>query len=601
MPRYSKELIAEIKSKFRVSDVIGKFVKLTQRGNEFVGLSPFKNEKTPSFTVNDQKEFYHCFSSAEHGDIFSFLMKHKNMSYPESIEYLARLAGIDPAKGIIRNPNYIEKDFSSFRKIMSEVNNFFIAQLKKSRDAQNYIEKRLIDGAIVKKFELGYSGTGSNQLYKFIKDRKLDINDALSLGLIKKSNRNEGEYYDFFRNRLMFPIKDYRSNIIAFGGRALDNSNIKYINSADSPIFKKSYQLFNLNVAVEDNRKLNDLIIVEGYMDVISLYQNNYKHAVAPLGTALTSYQLERAWKVCENPIIMFDGDEAGQKASQRAAMLALSNLAPDLSLRFCILPENYDPDDFIKVNKSSEMQNIIKNSLSLSEFIWKTELEKEDISTPEKKAGFEKRIRNIATSISDPIVKEYYAKFFNEKINQIKLIKSREKYFKNNNTSNLISNEVIKSERVKNESHVSIVREKIIIICLIENPSLILKYAEELGKISFNDKKLSMLVSEILDFSISNKDKELEKSELKSYLVSRGLNQEIKYIFQENLLNTYSSIIQNSIEEVEKGFLSLLELHQDLSNENDLANALNDLEEKMDKESFENFMRIKKESFNKN
>ena len=145
----------------------------------------------------------------------------------------------------------------------------------------------------------------------------MNIDDAISIGLIKKSNKKKDEFYDFFRNRFMFPIKDYKSNIIAFGGRALDNSNIKYINSSDSPIFKKSFQLYNLNLAIEENRKPRNLIIVEGYMDVITLYQNNFKSSVAPLGTALTSYQLERAWKVCQNPIIMFDGDEAGQKAAQ--------------------------------------------------------------------------------------------------------------------------------------------------------------------------------------------------------------------------------------------------------------------------------------------
>ena len=368
MPRYSKEFIGEIKTRLRVSDVVGKFVKLTQRGNEFVGLSPFKNEKTPSFTVNDEKEFFHCFSSAEHGDIFSFLMKHKNMSYPESIEYLANQAGLNPETGIIRDPNYVEKDFSSLKKIINEANNYFKNQLKASSEAQKYIDKRSIDANIIQKFELGYSGNGNNNLYNHFKKIGLNIDDAISIGLIKKSNKKKDEFYDFFRNRFMFPIKDYKSNVIAFGGRALDNSNIKYINSSDSPIFKKSFQLYNLNLAIEENRKPRNLIIVEGYMDVITLYQNNFKSSVAPLGTALTSYQLERAWKVCQNPIIMFDGDEAGQKAAQRVALLALNNLLPDHSLRFCLLPKDYDPDPYempkpgiIKVNVRKSIVDAIQ------------------------------------------------------------------------------------------------------------------------------------------------------------------------------------------------------------------------------------------------
>ncbi len=601
MPRYSKEFIGEIKSRLRVSDVVGKFVKLTQRGNEFVGLSPFKNEKTPSFTVNNEKEFYHCFSSAEHGDIFSFLMKHKNMSYPESIEYLAKQAGMDPERGIIRDPNFVEKDFSALRNIMNEANNYFKYQLKHSTKAQRYLEKRNLDESLVKKFELGYSGSGSKNLYTHLKSKGMSIDDAESAGLIKRSNNEKEAFYDFFRNRFMFPIKDYKSNIIAFGGRALDNSKIKYINSSDSPIFKKSFQLYNLNLAIEEDRKPKNLIVVEGYMDVIALYQNNFKTSVAPLGTALTSYQLERAWKICKSPIIMFDGDEAGQKAAQRAALLALSILLPDHSLRFCLLPKDYDPDDYLQNNNPSDLRNIIENSLSLSEFIWTSEMEKEDISTPEKKAGFEKRINALSKNIDNKTVREYYIKFFKDKLMNLKYESINTGKFDYRLKKNKISSEVLKSDRVKKQSHDSGVREKIILICLIENPFLILKYTEELGKISFKDPHLSTTVKEILEFSTSNIDKELENFDLKSYLLQRGLSREIQYIFRSELLNTYSSIIRNNREEVERGFMGLLELQRDLIDESDLNLALSDLEQKMDEKSFENFMRIKKESIYKN
>ncbi len=599
MPRYSKEFISEIKSKLRVSDVVGKFVKLTQRGNEFVGLSPFKNEKTPSFTVNDDKEFYHCFSSAEHGDIFSFLMKHKNMSYPEAIEYLAMQAGMDPNKGIIKDSNYVEKDFSSLKKILNETNDFFKAQLQTSIEPQKYVEKRNINENIIKKFDIGYSGSGSKNLFNHLKKKGISIDDAISIGLIKKSNKNEEDFYDFFRNRLMFPIKDYKSNIIAFGGRALDNSNIKYINSSDSPIFKKSFQLYNLNLAIEENRKPENLIIVEGYMDVITLYQNDFKTSVAPLGTALTKYQLERAWKVCKSPIIMFDGDEAGYKAAQRVAMMALNNLLPDHSLRFCLLPKEYDPDDFLMRNNPSSLQNVIDNCLSLSDFIWTSELNKEDISIPEKQAGFEKRIKTISETINNNTVREYYIKFFNDKLNDIKYTK-KINLNKNYTHKNQISSEILESERVKRQTHDSVVREKIILACLIENPFLLTKFDEELGQIRFNDLNLSSLLSEILDFSASNRDKELENFDLKSYLIEKGLTQEIEYIFQHRLLATYNTIIRNTNEEVKKSFIGLLDLHKNLLDESDLNIAFSNLEKKMDEKSFENFVRIKKESINK-
>ena len=398
----------------------------------------------------------------------------------------------------------------------------------------------------------------------------------------------------------MFPIKDFKSNIIAFGGRDLENSNIKYINSSDSPIFKKSYQLFGLDIAIEENRKIKDLIIVEGYMDVVALYQNNFKNTVAPLGTALTSTQLERAWKVCENPIIMFDGDEAGQKASYRAAILALSYLLPDLSLRFCILPKDYDPDDFMQNWGANDMKITIEKSLSLSEFIWEQELKKEDISTPEKKAGFEKRIFDITKKINNQTVRDYYIKFFKEKLSK-KYHSNQSSYISLNRINNKISKEVILSDRANYETHDSVVREKIIILSLLENPFLASKHIEELGKIPFNDLKLSSLIANILEIFASRVDKELENFNLKSYLLDKGLAQEIDYIYQPKLLDTYSSIINNDEDSVEKGFQGLLQLHKNLIEGNDLKVALTDLEEKMDEQSFENFMKIKKESLNNN
>ena len=601
MPRYSKEFITEIKSRLRVSEVVGKFVKLTQRGNEFVGLSPFKNEKTPSFTVNDDKEFFHCFSSAEHGDIFSFLMKHKNMSYPDSIEYLAKQAGLNPESGFVKDSNHLENNYTSLRNIMLEANKFYISMFKASEVIKNYLESRQVNSGMWEKFELGFAGSQSNQLYLHLKKSGVNIEDALSLGLIKKSKHKENDYYDFFRNRLMFPIKDYKSNLIAFGGRAIDNSNIKYINSPDSPIFKKSFNLFNLNLAIEENRKVENLIVVEGYMDVISLFQNDFKTTVAPLGTALTSFQLQRAWKVCNSPIIIFDGDEAGQKAAERAALLALSNISPDLSVRFCILPKDYDPDDFLLKNGPKEFKKIIDSSYVLSDFIWKVELEKQDISTPEKKAGFEKRIKSIASKIDNQIVRDYYIKEFNDKINLIKRSQFQKNSAYSKYFSSRVSKEISDSERVNQSSHDSVIREKIILMHVIENPILLFKYLEELGKISFNDLKLSNLAAQIIDFGSLNTDKDLEKFDLKSYLIKRGLDQEISSIYKSNLLDTYSSVIKNDLSVVESSFLGLIDLHNQLLEKKDLSEALKDLEKNMDQESYENFLKIKKESLNKN
>jgi len=468
--------------------------------------------------------------------------------------------------------------------------------LIKNQKTMDYLDRRSVSVEIIKKFGLGYADQKGNSLFNYLKDKGYEIKDMISLGLIKKSN-DADRYYDFFRNRLMFPIKDYRSTTIAFGGRALDNSPIKYINSSDNPIFKKSFQLYNLDLAIKENRKVKDLIIVEGYMDVISLYQNNFKTTVAPLGTALTAYQLERSWKVCESPIILFDGDEAGQKAAIRASNLALNNLKPDLSLRFCKLPVDTDPDDFIKKYGPSELSLKIDDSYSLSEFIWNNELNKVSLSTPEKKAGFEKRIKSLVHQISNETVKQYYSSYFETKLNNYKF--SSNKYINRDNQYNnmSISREISKSDRADKSSHVSSTREKIIIMALIENPFLLDKYSEEIGQLIFNDEKLNKIVSEILEFSSLNTNKALENLNLRSYLEDKGLNIVINYLYNPSLINTYKGMINSAHDIVEKNFLEIISVHKELSNQNELSEAYLDFEQNMDDESYKNFLKIKSET----
>ncbi len=604
MPRYSKEFIAEIKSRLKVSDVISKFVKLTQRGNEYVGLSPFKNEKTPSFTVNDEKEFYHCFSSAEHGNIFTFLMKHKNMTYPDSIEYLAKQAGLDPLSGIVKGES--EKDYAVYddlRKILYEANVYYKKSLGASKVANEYIQKRGLDKKVIEKFQIGYADN-TNGLLKHIYKNNLKLEDALKLGLVKRSIKDKSKLYDFFRNRLIFPIKDYKSNVIAFGGRTIikENSNLnykeaKYINSSESAVFKKSFNLFNLDLALEEDKLPKDLILVEGYMDVISLYQNNFKSVVAPLGTALTKFQMERAWKYCKNPIIIFDGDEAGKKASLRAAMLALSILKPDHSMRFCILPENNDPDDFVNKNGKSALKKLIFSSVSLSDYIWQNEYSRFDLSSPEQKAGFEKRIKEIIPGIQDETVRAYYKKDYFERFGELR--KTRENNYKYNSKyiPSKVTKETVMSERANEHLSDSTIREKLIILLIIENPFLISKYLEELGFINFSNIQLSKACSIIVEYIVSKNDKKLENIDIKSYLIEKGFQQQIEEIYNPSLLNTYQPLLKNNEQHVERSFLEFLELQNKFAENKDVDQAAIDLEENMNEENFEKFLKLKKES----
>ena len=608
MPRYSKDFIAEIKTRLKVSDVVGKFVKLTQRGNEYIGLSPFKNEKTPSFTVNDEKEFYHCFSSAEHGNIFSFLMKHKNMTYPDAIEYLAKQAGLDPMKGIVKgNRDEDYQIYDDLRKMLNETKDYYRKSLEESNLAKEYIDKRGIDKNIIEKFQIGFAGN-KNGLLEHISKNNLNLEDALKLGLVKKSIKDENKFYDFFRNRLIFPIMDYKSNTIAFGGRTLnkggtssDYKEAKYINSSESAIFKKSFNLFNLNLSLEENRLPKDLLIVEGYMDVVSLYQNNFKSVVAPLGTALTKFQIEKAWRHCKNPIIIFDGDEAGNKAAFRAAMLALSILKPDYSMRFCILPENNDPDDFVKKNGGAAFDKLISQSESLSDYIWSNEYSRFDLSSPEQKAGFEKRIKQLIPEIQDSTVRAYYKKDYIERLYSLRKTQESNKEYVSKNRSSRVTRETAMSERANKHSADSIVREKLIILLIIENPFLILKYLEELGLINFSNIELSKVCSRIVDYIVLKNDKGLENLDIKSYLVEEGFQQQIVDIYSPSLVNTYQPLLRNSEQQVEKSFLEFLDLQNKFAENKDIDQAAIDLEKNMNEENFEKFLKLKKEVLSKN
>ena len=592
MPMYTKDFISEIKSRLKVSDVVGKYLKLTQRGSEFIGLSPFKNEKT----------FYHCFSTAEHGDIFSFLMKTKGLSYPESIEHLARQAGLDPEKGKTSDAtNRVDAKNIKFLAILEDAKFFYKNNLKTNDLPNSYLEQRLVESDVIQKFDIGYIGNKNNDLFLFLKSKGHDIENILILGLIRKSKYKENEYYDFFRNRLIFPIKNYKSQVIAFGGRALDGSEIKYINSSDSLIFKKSFNLYNINLAIEEKKFLPNLYVAEGYMDVVSLYQYGFKTSVAPLGTALTKFQIESLWRHCKNPTIIFDGDEAGQKAALRAAKISLSVLKPGHSLKFCILPNDNDPDDYLKKNSIHDFRNLIKDSLNLSDFIWIKEYEKYKLTTPEEKANFDIGVKEIINLIQDKTISAYYTKDFNERLSILKKQKVTQSYnFKKFKTFSSASKETQMSERANFQQPESTIREKIIIYISIENIKITTKYIEELGSLSFNDPNFAKICSKIVDF-VAGFDKDLDNYHLKTYLNDTGFQNTIRSIYQPELLKTYKSLINKEQLDLEKSFEELIKIQNDFLNNDELNQAVSDLEKNMDEESFENFVKLKKESLNKN
>ena len=418
--KFSIETLNEIKDKISVSQVVEKTVQLKKRGKEFVGLSPFTKERTPSFTVNDEKQFYHCFSTNKHGDIFTFLVEVGGLSFPEAVEKLADEAGVQlrtfsPAE---------EEKFNKSKKLYEALEiskSFFSSQIFDNDNslALKYLKNRGLSNDIINSYEIGYAPKG-NKLEKFLISKGVSHEIMTLAGMTIKDENKKDNFYDRFRNRIIFPIRDIRNRVVGFGGRVINaEDQPKYLNSPETPVFHKGGLLYNFS-KIRPNIKNNDnLIVVEGYMDVVSLASKGLHNAVAPLGTALTETQLNLLWKETDSPIICFDGDKAGKQASFRASEIALKLLKPNKTLRFINLPDNLDPDDYIKNNGLENFNKYIKNASPLTVIIWDSCLQESNIETPEGKAGFETLLRRKLNLISDKSIKKHYGLLFKEMLDK--------------------------------------------------------------------------------------------------------------------------------------------------------------------------------------
>jgi len=418
--KFSIETLNEIKDKISVSQVVEKTVQLKKRGKEFVGLSPFTKERTPSFTVNDEKQFYHCFSTNKHGDIFTFLVEVGGLSFPEAVEKLADEAGVQlrtfsPAE---------EEKFNKSKKLYEALEiskSFFSSQIFDNDNslALKYLKNRGLSNDIINSYEIGYAPKG-NKLEKFLISKGVSHEIMTLAGMTIKDENKKDNFYDRFRNRIIFPIRDIRNRVVGFGGRVINaEDQPKYLNSPETPVFHKGGLLYNFS-KIRPNIKNNDnLIVVEGYMDVVSLASKGLHNSVAPLGTALTETQLNLLWKETDSPIICFDGDKAGKQASFRASEIALKLLKPNKTLRFINLPDNLDPDDYIKNNGLENFNKYIKNASPLTVIIWDSCLQESNIETPEGKAGFETLLRKKLNLISDKSIKKHYGLLFKEMLDK--------------------------------------------------------------------------------------------------------------------------------------------------------------------------------------
>lgn len=402
--------IDELREKIVLSDVIRRRVKLTHRGHEALGLCPFHKEKTPSFTVNDDKGFYHCFGCGAHGDAIRFLMEAEKLPFMEAVEILAGMAGI-------KMPSFNQVDFVKEKKrtdllgIMEQVCQFYQNQLfgPNGVKAREYFQKRGLTSETAQKFRLGYAPRGS-LLLKFLEEKRIDLRTCQSLGLLAK-NQQYQTLHDYFYDRVMFPIFDRKKRVIGFSGRMLEKGEPKYLNSPETELFHKGEQLFELPFAIDTIRQKNTAILVEGNMDVISLHQAGFTQTVAPMGTALTENQIQLLWRQCDEPIICFDGDAAGQHAMIRAMNRALPILIPGKSLKFAVLFGGLDPDDMIRTKGADEFKRVLKNAKSLIDIFWENILNTNTYSTPERMAKLQENALNTVKKIRNKEVETLYEK----------------------------------------------------------------------------------------------------------------------------------------------------------------------------------------------
>jgi DNA primase len=415
---FPKEFPEKLRSSILTSEVVGKKVKLKARGHEFQGLCPFHNEKSPSFTVNDLKGFYHCFGCAAHGDIISFVMNNEGLDYKDAVVKLADDFAISIPRVQVDQvkENQLERDFL----ILEKACQFFEKTLYEESgfEARNYLKKRSLNSTIAKKFRLGFAPNSYEALSHYLKSENFTDLEISRTGIIGQNERKK--FYDKFRNRVMFPITDKKNRVIAFGGRAIGDDMPKYLNSSETDAFKKNQTLYNIFYARKAIFAKGSAIVVEGYMDAIALFANGVENVVAGLGTALGFEHLKELFYITDKIVICLDGDAAGIRAAKRVSEITLPLINAKKNIAFAILPNQMDPDDFIKEFGAREIEKVFSNATPLSESLFDFTLndlgiEKNQKISAENKAKIEANLATKIEAILDSSTKKYFSFYFKD------------------------------------------------------------------------------------------------------------------------------------------------------------------------------------------
>ena len=571
--KYPKDYLDEIKARLKVSNVVSRFVSLKKRGKEFVGLSPFKNERTPSFTVNDEKEFYHCFATGEHGNIFDFVMKTQNLRFGEAVKFLASLAGMKPYT-FSKLDEQRENDWNNYKEIYKNYIDYFHNELIKNNSsniAKDYIKKRGLKLEDVQNFKMGFV-TIEIDFYEYL-SKKFDKKDINNSGIFYFDEKKK-KYINRFRERIIFPINNISGDVIAIGGRSIKENNYlaKYINSPETQFFKKGSNLYNLDKSRKLSNKMDYIYLVEGYMDVIGLYKNSIQNVVANLGTALTPRQISTLHQFFNKIIICFDGDESGYKAALRAAENSIIELKPEKKILFLFLPDKHDPDSYVSEfgkDKFSEFSN--QNTIEIHKFIFNHYYKDVD-NNPSSKAIFEKKLKSIAYTIKDEYIKKYILDFYLEEISKLSPnLNKTSKYTKNLNARSLKTTQKYYNE-TKSLTSIEI-KEFSFLYILLNKPEFIRNNLHLIENVKLFTNENKILLEAIISQSNNFEQFNMDKFSIDKNLIDRVF----KYASVKNILD------KNTVDD-EKVENILSEVVRDLKNY-ELEIRIQDLEEKFSKD----------------
>ena len=576
--KFPKEYLEEIKQRIKVSDIVGATVQLKRRGREFIGLSPFSKEKSPSFTINDEKGFYHCFSSGEHGNIFDFLVKVEKLNFGDAVRKLAAKAGM-PAFKFTKESVEVENKRKKYDEILTIALQNYQKNFSKNESVKKYALGRGLTQEILSTFKVGYSGEYGLNVSLFSNFNQKELVESGVFFYDEKNNK----LIDRFKNRLIFPIFDYNNNVIGFGGRALSQNYLaKYINSPETEFFKKGFNLYNLNNAKNENKQSGIVFVVEGYMDAISLYQAGFKNVVATLGTAMTESHLNLIWRYFNDPVVCFDGDRSGQNAAHKISEKLIAYMKPNYSLSFLILPNGFDPDSFVRKNGRNNFESLLDQKIDIGNFIFQNNLQDLQSEQPEERAGFEKKIMDLCLLIQDSTVKKHYISFFKNKIFE---------QFSNRKVKNLKPLNKTKELTRKITRYSSFeLKEFSLMYLFLNNVQILKNQSKKFSLINFHNQNLEALKKVLIN--ILEKIETFKEFNLLKHLEENNFSQIIKDI---NEFSSIKGISENLNEEKFDNFLKdLLEQVDNLKLESKLKDAEESLSKNMNEAQYNELLSLK-------